>query len=375
MGFNTSRRSFLAKLGIGVGSIGAVAVACGKSGDSYNDRAADYQKFKDERAAAVSANGSAGTGSSGGHGTAPVVQAQGHLDWREMDRMHKKGVEDFVANASKPSGKYGGQPLDFKMEGDVKVFNLNAVATKWEVRPGETKDVFAYNGVLPGPEIRVTEGEKVRIVFKNELPESTAIHWHGQKVPNNQDGVPFVTQPVIEPGATYTYEFVANPSGSHMYHSHHNAMEQVGKGLLGAFIVDPKDKSKHPKYDKEYTMVLNDTLLGFTLNGKSFPATLPLTAKLGEKVLVRYMNEGLMNHPMHLHGMPFQVVAKDGWLLPQPYMADTLDVAPGDRFDVIIDCDAPGLWAFHCHTLSHAESPQGMFGLVTVLIVEDPNKA
>jgi manganese oxidase len=152
-------------------------------------------------------------------------------------------------------------------------------------------------------------------------------------------------------------------------------MEQVGKGLLGAFIVEPKDTSKYPRFDREYTMVLNDTLLGFTLNGKSFPATQPLTAKMGERVLVRYMNEGLMNHPMHLHGMPMTVVARDGYLLPQPFMCDTLDVAPGERWDVIIEVDNPGVWAFHCHTLSHAEAPTGMFGLVTALIVEDPNKA
>ena len=155
-----------------------------------------------------------------------------------------------------------------------------------------------------------------------------------------------------------------------MYHSHHNSMEQVGKGLLGAFIVEPKDKSKFLAYDKEYTIVLNDTLNGFSLNGKSFPATDLLTAKLGQKILVRFMNEGLMNHPMHLHGMGMQVIAKDGYLLPQPYWCDVVDVPPGNRFDVIIDAHNPGAWAFHCHTLSHAESNTGMFGLVTALVVD-----
>jgi FtsP/CotA-like multicopper oxidase with cupredoxin domain len=245
---------------------------------------------------------------------------------------------------------------------------------KWEVRPEEFKDAYSYNGTLPGPEIRVTEGDKLRIIVTNKLPESTSVHWHGLKTPNAMDGVPYITQKPIKPGETFTYEFVATPSGSHMYHSHHNAMEQVGKGLLGPFIVEPRDKSRYPRFDREYTIVLNDTLLGFTLNGKSFPATQPLTAKLGERVLVRYMNEGLMNHPMHLHGMPVQVVAKDGYLLPNPYMVDNLDIAPGDRYDVIIDCDNPGVWAFHCHTLSHAEAPTGMFGLVTALIIEGPSQ-
>jgi FtsP/CotA-like multicopper oxidase with cupredoxin domain len=184
------------------------------------------------------------------------------------------------------------------------------------------------------------------------------------------DGVPFVTQPPVKKGESFTYEFVAKPAGTHMYHSHHNAMEQVGKGLLGAFIVEPKDKTARPAYDKEYTMVINDTLLSFTINGKSFPATEVLTAKLGQKVLIRYINEGLMNHPMHLHGMPMKIIAKDGYLLANPYLCDTQDIAPGDRYEAIIECTEPGAWAFHCHTLSHAESPDGMFGLVTVLIVE-----
>jgi FtsP/CotA-like multicopper oxidase with cupredoxin domain len=186
--------------------------------------------------------------------------------------------------------------------------------------------------------------------------------------------VPYLTQPPIKPGETFTYEFEAREgnAGSHMYHSHHNAAKQVTMGLLGAFIIEPKDETKKPEYDHEYIMVLNDGPIGgYSLNGKSFPSTQPLTAKVGEKILVRYMNEGLMIHPMHLHGMPQQVIAQDGWNLPQPYMCDTLNIAPGQRFDVIVDCTEPGLWAYHCHILSHAESDHGMFGMVTVLIVEE----
>jgi len=115
---------------------------------------------------------------------------------------------------------------------------------------------------------------------------------------------------------------------------------------------------------------LNDQLGGFTLNGKGFPATQPLTAKVGQKVRIRYMNEGQMIHPMHLHGMPQQVFAKDGWNLPQPYMCDTVNIAPGERYDSIVDCTEAGVWAFHCHILSHAEGPTGMYGMVTVLIVK-----
>jgi FtsP/CotA-like multicopper oxidase with cupredoxin domain len=142
----------------------------------------------------------------------------------------------------------------------------------------------------------------------------------------------------------------------------------VTKGLLGPFIIEPKDKSQDPAHDHDYTLVLNDSGFGFTINGKSFPATAPLTAKLGQKVRIRYMNEGVMIHPMHLHGMPQLVFAKDGWNLPNPFKCDTLNVAPGERWDVIVDCTEPGVWAFHCHILPHAESAHGMFGMVTALI-------
>jgi FtsP/CotA-like multicopper oxidase with cupredoxin domain len=225
--------------------------------------------------------------------------------------------------------------------------------------------------MVPGPEIRVTEGDKVRVNVTNQMNESTSVHFHGVKVPNAMDGVPFVTQPAIEPGTTFTYEFIAANPGSHMYHSHHNAAEQVVRGLLGAFIIEPADKSKEPTVDGEYTLILNDSGLGFTFNGKSFPYTQPIVAKLGQRIRVRYMNEGLMIHPMHLHGLPQLVFAKDGWALPQPYLADTVNVAPGERYDVLVDCTEAGLWAFHCHILTHAESRRGMFGMVTVLVVQD----
>jgi FtsP/CotA-like multicopper oxidase with cupredoxin domain len=200
------------------------------------------------------------------------------------------------------------------------------------------------------------------------------VHWHGLQVPNSQDGVPFITQPPIKPGQSFTYEFPIREgnAGAHMYHSHHNAAFQVTKGLLGAFIVEPKDPATRPAYDRDYTLVLNDGPIGgFSLNGKGFPATQPLMAKKGEKVLIRYMNEGLMIHPMHLHGMPMTVFAHDGYLVPQPYMCDTLNIAPGQRFETIVEATEPGIWAFHCHILNHAESEHGMFGMVTALIVEE----
>lgn len=302
----------------------------------------------------------------------PVVLAQSEdaPNADEMDAMHEAGLKAFPAQTT----GLGGQPLPFTMDGGVKVFDLVAQVVQWEFMPGKFVEAWTYNGVTPGPEIRVTEGDRVRVNITNELPESTSIHWHGLMVPNNQDGVPFLTQPPIKPGATFTYEFpirVGN-AGTHMYHSHHNAATQVTKGLLGAFIVEPQDPSTRPAFDREYTIVLNDGPIGgFSLNGKGFPATQPVVAKLGQRVLIRYMNEGLMIHPMHLHGMPMQVIAQDGYLLPQPYMCDTLNIAPGQRFEAIVEANELGIWAFHCHILSHAESEHGMFGMVTVMIVEE----
>ena len=207
------------------------------------------------------------------------------------------------------------------------------------------------------------------------MDESTGIHFHGQELPNAMDGVPFVTQPPIYPGEQFTYEFTAKPSGSHMYHSHHNATDQVGRGLLGAFLVDPADPAQ--RYDTKYgatqdiVWISNDAYGGFTINGRQFPATAPIVATQGEQIIIRFMNEGVMMHPWHLHGMPMRVVARDGYPLgTAEFTVDTLGVNPGERFDVLIDCRNPGAWAFHCHILPHAEGIDGMFGMVTALVVQ-----
>jgi FtsP/CotA-like multicopper oxidase with cupredoxin domain len=171
----------------------------------------------------------------------------------------------------------------------------------------------------------------------------------------------------VLPGQSFTYAFTVKNVGSSMYHSHFMAQQQVPLGLLGAFIVDDPAE---PKADLDYPMVLNDGPLGFTLNGKSFPATEPIVVKQGQTVLVRYMNEGLQIHPMHLHGVAQEVIALDGHKLAQPYTEDTVMVAPGQRVDVLIRAVEKGTWAFHCHILTHAEGDHGMFGMVTALIVQ-----
>src|SRR6476469_8581612 len=283
-----------------------------------------------------------------------------------MDKMHEAGIKSFPA---KTAGK-GNQLLEPTIRNGVKVFELTAKKIRWETAPGQTVEAWAYNEQIPGPQIRVREGDRVRVTLRNELTESTVIHFHGLELPNDQDGVPFITQPPIKPGETHTYEFVVPNAGSHMYHSHHNSAYQVGLGLLGAFIVEPKNKAQEPKVDQDIVFILNDGAHGYTFNGKSFPATQPIVAKLGQKVRIRYMNEGMMIHPMHLHGMHQTVIAKDGWPLSNPWKCDTLNIAPGERWDVIVNCTNPGTWAFHCHILPHAESDHGMFGMVTALIVK-----
>ncbi len=360
------RRTFLkgaALIGAAVPLGGAVLVACGTN----------------EPAATATRPLPAGTipPDMVGHSNAPTTAAAAAgapaaQTADGMDAMQKRVVDQFLANTKSPITKgKGNVPLQPVIDNGVKVFNLTMDEVEWEVSPGQKEKGFGYNATIPGPIIRATEGERVRIVAKNNLKESSSIHFHGLVVPNAMDGVPFLTQEPIKPGATFTYEFTLRNSGTHMYHSHHNAADQVNRGLLGAFIVDPKDPAKYPKYDREYIMVLNDVALGFTINGKGFPATDALTAKKGERVLIRWMNEGMMNHPMHLHGMPMEVFARDGYALPSPYLCDTLDVAPGNRYDTIVEATEAGAWAFHCHILSHAEGPQGMFGLVTALIVSE----
>jgi FtsP/CotA-like multicopper oxidase with cupredoxin domain len=361
-----TRRRFLGVVGLGSAGIGGLGLlsACTTSGAGK----AAVSSVTTTPTAASAAGSMPGMDMSGSGATA---QASPAMTPDQMDHADLDKIQQFLQNTKQPITKgKGGVPLAYEMDGDTKVFTLTTSMIKWETTPGNVVDAYAYNEMLPGPEIRVTQGDKVRVILRNGLAESTVIHFHGlQGMPNAMDGVGNLTQPPVKPGQTFTYEFVAKNSGTHMYHSHINAMKQVGGGLLGAFIIEPKDKSTYPQFDKEYTMVLNDTLLGFTINGKGFPATEALTANLGQRLLIRFMNEGNMEHPMHLHGMPMWVYAVDGYPLPNPYWCDTLNVAPGNRYEVFVDCTDPGAWAFHCHILTHAEGDIGMFGLVTALVV------
>jgi uncharacterized cupredoxin-like copper-binding protein len=253
----------------------------------------------------------------------------------------------------------------------VLQWELTASVIQWETEPDKFVEAYAYNGMVPGPQLRAQVGDRIRIILHNDLPEPTTIHSHGLFVPPDMDGVPVISQPAVMPGETFTYEYTLRNAGSHMYHSHFMAEHQVPMGLLGAFVVTDPNADDFVETDVDYAMILNDGPLGFTINGKGFPATEPLVLAQGQTIRIRYMNEGLQIHPMHLHGIPQLVVAKDGWTLPNPHFEDTVLVAPGERIDVIVEATEVGVWAFHCHVLTHAEGPDGMFGMVTAMIVEE----
>lgn len=277
----------------------------------------------------------------------------------------------------------------------TKLFKLDAKVVQWEVSPGNKVSAYTYNGMVPGPTMMVNPGDKVAVEMKNDLPQSTATHFHGIDTPVGMDGVPFVTQDPVPPKATFTYTFTAtNRPQVGMYHSHYHAEHQIADGMAGAFIVgatpipasvasDYPKSAQFPAADTPYVMMLNDAgSIGLALNGKAFPGTAPLVTPVGKWLELHYMNEGETVHPMHLHGIEQLVIAKDGEPLPSPYLADTVLVAPGERYTVLVKPDASkldslkqtpfaplGVWAFHCHIIAHAESNNGFIGMTTTFIV------
>jgi FtsP/CotA-like multicopper oxidase with cupredoxin domain len=249
----------------------------------------------------------------------------------------------------------------------VKVFQLRMVPKRWEVSKGRFREAWTFNGMVPGPVLRMNEGDKVKIVVKNDLPEMTAVHWHGMELPNNQDGVPDVTQKPIMPGRSYTYQWTALVAGTHWYHSHMGG-NQIGRGLYGALEVVPRVGDIVA--DRDYRLMIGDGALGLTLNGHSYPSTRALTANVGERVRIRLIGTGPeMLHPIHIHGQPFEVWAQDGMPLAVPQKMDTLIVGVGQTYDIVVVPRRTGKWLIHCHIFSHSESSHGMMGLVTTLDV------
>lgn len=312
------------------------------------------------------------------------------VDYAAMDKAMTQGAVDYLEAFTKygtgvPTRGRGNQLLQPVANADgVKEINLEAAIIDWEVEPGKVVKAWSYNGMVPGPSIRVEPGDRLRITLKNSTPMAQDIHWHGISTPFGQDGVAPLTQPMIEPGETYTYEFTA-PAHHEMgmYHAHNGGAISVVSGMYGQFQVGdvplPNGKTvsgfKLPdniKIAQAMPLVLNDAgTLGLSLNGKAFPATDPIVANVGETLQVTYHNEGLMCHPMHLHRVKQLVIEKDDWALDQPYFVDTLTICPGERYTVLITptADEVGIWAYHCHILTHAESEKGLAYMVTVLVV------
>jgi manganese oxidase len=274
-------------------------------------------------------------------------------------------------------GVQGLQPLAYEMEGNVKVFHLTAEKIRWETKEGSLVDAMAYNRMIPGPTIRVTEGDRVRIIVTNGMGEPHTTHWHGLFVPIDMDGVPGISQDPIMPGESFTYEFNAAPHGTRLYHSHFNAMKQEGHGLYGMFIIDEKNPPAERRSDREEIMLLGDGPLGFVINGKEFPMIEPIKMRKGERIRVRMANLGAMYHPMHMHGGFMTVVAKDGFPVPHPQKINTISIAPGETWDVILHPQFAGTWIWHCHVLSHATGPtdadgnETAAGMIGVIIVDD----
>jgi uncharacterized cupredoxin-like copper-binding protein len=308
---------------------------------------------------------SAGSGSTAAGATATTAAA---MTSEQMDQAMKNSITAFPA---KTEG-VGAQVLPPTVLADgTKQFDLTASVVQWEVSPGKKVEAWAYNGTVPGPTLVADDGDKVAIVLHNNLPESTSIHFHGLQTPNAMDGTTDVTQDPVKPGETFTYSFVAHGPAVGMYHSHHDAVKQVPNGLAGAFLVGHEPVPAGVTVAQEQVMILDDSgTISYAINGKSFPATAPIVAKQGDWVEVHYMNEGTQIHPMHLHGMAQTVIAKDGYPVANPSSEDTVTVAPGERYTVLIHATEPGTWVWHCHILPHAENENGMFGMVTALVVQ-----
>ena len=287
----------------------------------------------------------------------------------------------------------GDRELTPRTEGGVKVFDLETSVIQWAILPGVMVDAYAFNSQVPGPRLHFRHGDRVRINVTNRLPETTTVHWHGLILPNVMDGPAHITQEPIENGTLYRYEFTAVQSGTYLYHTHDHVDRQQSLGLYGAMIIDSNEDDPSLRADHEYTLLLQEWLLRegltypampmdgampnyFTINGRAFPATDTIPMRLGETLKVRFVgsNNGFI-HPMHIHGGPFRVVAVDGQTLEPSarYDADTINVGPGQRFDVIWKARNPGKWLIHCHIGHHTTNNnvemQGGGGLMMIINV------
>jgi manganese oxidase len=263
-----------------------------------------------------------------------------------------------------------GWSLPWRMKDGWKEFHLVAEPVVREIAPGMKAHLWGYNGQSPGPTIEVVEGDKVRIFVTNKLPEHTSVHWHGQRLPNGMDGVTGLTQPGIQPGQTFVYEFVPKRPGTFMYHPHADEMMQMAMGMMGFWVTHPRDPNLH-RVDRDFVFLLNaydidpgsftpkaSTMLDFNLwtwNSRAFPGIDPLVVRLGDRVRIRMGNLSMTNHPMHLHGHEFTVTGTDGgWIPPSARWPEvTTDIGVGQMRAIEFDATEPGDWSIHCHKSHH----------------------
>ena len=268
-----------------------------------------------------------------------------------------------------------GWTLPYRMVEGVKVFHLVAEEIEHEFAPGTRAKCWGYNGSTPGPTIEVDEGDRVRIYVTNRLPEHTTIHWHGIDLPSGMDGVGGLTQPQIQPGETYEYEFTLKQHGTHMYHPHADEMVQMAVGMMGLFIIHPRQPEPEP-IDRDYAILLHNWALHpgtwrpdpsvmtefdlWTFNSKVFPATEPVVARTGERVRIRVANLSMHEHPIHLHGPRFWVTGGDGGRWPRNLWRTEVTeiVGVGQTRDLEFIAQA-GDWAFHCHKSHHTMNAMG----------------
>lgn len=269
-----------------------------------------------------------------------------------------------------------GWSLPWRMNGDWKEFHLVAEPVVREIAPGMNAHLWGYNGQSPGPTIECVEGDMLRIFVTNRLPEHTTVHWHGLVLPNGMDGVGGLTQPHIKPGKTFVYEFEAKRSGTFMYHPHSDEMVQMAMGMMGSFVIHPRESTFAP-VDRDFVFVMASydidpgsyvpkvmTMTDFNLwawNSRVFPGIDPLVCGLGERIRVRVGNLTMTNHPIHKHGAPFYVTCTDGGWTPDTARIPevTTDVPVGAMRAIEFTADEPGDWAFHCHKSHHTMNAMG----------------
>jgi manganese oxidase len=269
-----------------------------------------------------------------------------------------------------------GGTLPYKMKNGTKEFHLIAEPVMREFAPGMTVKCWGYNGSTPGPTIEAVEGDRVRLLVTNKLPEHTTIHWHGIFLPNGMDGVGGLNQPHIKPGETYVYEFTLRQHGTFMYHPHADEMLQMAVGMMGFFVVHPKEP-EDPPIDRDFAIMLHTWAVHpgtyrpdpavmldfnmFTFNSKIFPATDPLIVKTGDRVRIRLANLSMDEHPIHIHGHSMWVTATDGGRIPPSarWPETTILVPVGATRDAEFIAEAPGDWAFHCHKSHHTMNAMG----------------